>query len=147
MNIFESLAKYSRSPVHNARVKAADGQSTELIDNITRLRGREHSGPRYDISPSYRRVHSSPFPERTRLPFRSYDREPATYYDEEVLYDDADVFTPDFFKVSPTDPGGFRDLLLQECLQHLHRRNREFSEFQSQAVQLEKEVPTHLSSS
>jgi len=151
MNIFESLAKYSRSLGLNARAKAAEGPSPELIDNPTRWRSRDRSGSRYETSLNYRRlasnsVQASSFFDRSRSTYRSYDREPATYYEEEQAYNTANEFTLDF-KLASTDPGGFRDLLLQECLLHLGRRTKEFFEFQSQAVQLQEVVRTHLSSS
>src|SRR5262249_31318670 len=138
MNIFKSLVKYSRSLGLNARAEAAEGPSPELIDNPTRSRSRDRLGSRLASNP----VHSSSFFDRSRARYRSYDREPATYYEEELAYNTANAFTPDF-KLASTDPGGFRDLLLNECRLHLGRRIREFFEFQSQAVQLEELVRTH----
>jgi hypothetical protein len=44
------------------------------------------------------------------------------------------------FKLAPTDPGGFRDLFLNECLQLLDMREREFGEFRILVRQLEAMV-------
>lgn len=44
------------------------------------------------------------------------------------------------FKVRATDRGGYRDLLLHDCLSHLERRQQELRQFTGRAYWLQKEV-------
>lgn len=51
------------------------------------------------------------------------------------------TFAPEeFYKLSPTDPAGFRDLLTGDCLGFLENRAREFDGFDLHANDLQEEV-------
>lgn len=61
-------------------------------------------------------------------------------FDVDLPFDNGlNEFSADF-KLRSTDPGGFRDLLLQECLAQLAQRANEFSQFQAHAYQLDELV-------
>ena len=48
-------------------------------------------------------------------------------------------------QLSPTDPGGYRDLLVQDCFDLIHKRMRDFDEMNGKATDLETWVsPLHL---
>jgi hypothetical protein len=52
-------------------------------------------------------------------------------------------FAPDeFYKLSSTEPAGFRALLLSECVAYLENRTREFEGFDLHANDLQEEVST-----
>lgn len=46
----------------------------------------------------------------------------------------------EFYKLSPTEPAGLRDLLIAECLALLENRTREFDGFELHANDLQEEV-------
>jgi hypothetical protein len=100
--------------------------------------------PSYQANPFYIATQSS---SRSRSYSREHDAYPQGvstmdhYYQEgpvQVYYNSADP--PADFKLAPTDPDGFRVLLLNECLHFLAGRERDFSGFRSWASFLEKVV-------
>ncbi|KAK0652573.1 hypothetical protein B0T16DRAFT_103189 [Cercophora newfieldiana] len=69
------------------------------------------------------------------------DRDPPSQIQRDYYYDTPmyNPFNPpEDFKLAPTDPDGFRVLLLNECLHFLAGRERDFSGFRSWASFLEK---------
>jgi hypothetical protein len=100
---------------------------------------------------------ASPYQTQSTSRSRSYSREHDAYYVQgvstsidpyyqeppvQVYYSSVDP--PADFKLAPTDPDGFRVLLLNECLQFLAGRERDFAGFRSWASFLEKVVRLHL---
>ncbi|KAI1370582.1 hypothetical protein F4677DRAFT_457763 [Hypoxylon crocopeplum] len=80
--------------------------------------------------------YSSYLPPQPRSRTRSYAREePAPYYYEEGLSYVA-ANPPPSFELASTDPGGYRVLLQNECLQFLAGRERDFSGFRGWAASL-----------
>ncbi|KAL1877346.1 hypothetical protein VTK73DRAFT_8719 [Phialemonium thermophilum] len=61
------------------------------------------------------------------------------YYSGGGVQDDWVLSPGEFYKLSPTYPGGFRELLAGDCLSLLDRRIREFGEFELHANDLKEE--------
>ena len=94
----------------------------------------------------------SRLPEETAGRWPSdYEHRGESYNDEERYYGshhhhrsprmDTSVLDPDeFYKLSPTHPGGFRELLAVECGSFLERRMRDFEEYDYHASVLDDTV-------
>ncbi|RYO78437.1 hypothetical protein DL766_001500 [Monosporascus sp. MC13-8B] len=124
------------TPVHHTDSRHRSKESSDTI-----YYARESTRPR--MRSDYREgptEHSSydPSSSQIRSRARSYEREEPTayYYDEILTYVAANP--PTDFKLASTDPGGYRVLLLNECLQFLAGRERDFSGFRGWASFLEK---------
>ncbi len=64
-------------------------------------------------------------------------------YDSWTLHDSA-LDPQEYYKLSPTYWGGFRDMLATECVRLLQRRSEEFEEYDDYADGLERDVgPCH----
>jgi len=60
--------------------------------------------------------------------------------DDSFVADDPMTSLKEAFMLASTDPGGFRDLLSNECRQLLDRRTRDFNDYESHANTLEDMV-------
>ncbi|KAF4125467.1 Mg2+ and Co2+ transporter CorA [Geosmithia morbida] len=140
-NVFRTLDSYrisSITPVYAARKTDVSMASRPDMFAYSRPRiwtiypEREHivhhgpgDAPRHETEPPYRRQgaasNTNPYTQMADYDFESSLDEHAN------------------FKIRATDPGGFRSVFLQECLQHLDRREREFDQMQGQASYLEIE--------
>jgi hypothetical protein len=79
------------------------------------------------------------------VPRLSWAHEPQNYLAEhtQTPYDDFDLFAQEltsFLKLSSTDPGGYRVLLIQECTTHILQKENEFKELRIRSTQLERKV-------
>ncbi|KAI0097925.1 hypothetical protein GGR51DRAFT_577712 [Nemania sp. FL0031] len=136
-SIFQSLLSFAR--------ETGQGQRPGAPDEPTRGTYPPPVYPadsRYQSDVAYYGYGSS----QTRITPRYYeppshtvvDREqPSSHYYEVPTYITANNPSTDF-KLASTDPGGYRVLLLNECLQFLARRERDFSGFRSWASFLER---------
>lgn len=111
--IFESLLRFARGK---------DGERpSELAKQSRETSLRSSSRPYESLATTY----------------TSYNRS-HTRYDEDTNDIDSSQLTD--FKLASTDLGGYRDLLLNECLGFLARREKDFFSFQDWALGLEREV-------
>ena len=101
--------------------------------------------------PHYDRTRSTREPQHSRLKSRVHP-EYASKYDggfqpqvaEDIIYVEDRSQTPQS-KLSATDPGGYRDLLVQDCFDLIDKRMRDFGEMNGKATDLETWVsPLHL---
>lgn len=112
-----------------------DGRDNARPAREARYAGLEMSPPPYSHVPRNRRDNQQAW---------AYF-EPTTRQDHGRPAQEAGVedwmFAPEeFYKLAPTDPGGFRDLLAAECLSFLEKRAREFNGFDLHADDLQEEV-------
>ena len=126
----------SRSPFGNQSLpkQAANYDGREQARMAREVRPEV---PAQSFDPTSRWKHGNrqakPYPD---LPFQQGYRQPG--YEMDV---DEWAPTPEeFYKLSSTDPGGFRELLAAECISILDKRAREFNEFVLHANDLQEEV-------
>lgn len=131
--IFRNLKGQSLSPRANAPAPAgtaARGISTEY-DEYTRPRNK---------SSSYERRHVSNYDTPTRVRDKEYypahGQAVLERYDDDEMFAGMDEYSSGF-KLTPTNPEGFRKLFFEECFRILTLREREFEEFDSKASRLE----------
>ncbi|KAK3385827.1 hypothetical protein B0H63DRAFT_394118 [Podospora didyma] len=131
-SVFESLMAYAQNATQ-------DSTRLDIQQQVTMTRERSH--PRQHSA--HHHYHPPPV---YQSPIYSNDRGGDSYRDRDYIdggnptYVEGDISSSslDYFKVAPTDPGGYRVLLVDECLQFLSGRVRDFQGFRSQAFQLEK---------
>lgn len=126
------------------------GISTEYDREYTRPRSKTAPSPQIQGS-FWRRQHYSyserrqtTHRDRARSKLQEYPIHRHASYNDHEMYTGIDDYSPDF-KLTPTDPEGFRKLFFEECFRLLVGRRREFEEFDFKASRLEREVRIHLS--
>lgn len=161
---------YPTPPKPTSSSTQADIFGTQVVDRGTSRsyqghKSREPSRPQsyYDPSPGYsamdkgapksvvQRPEQIDYYRRPSEKSRGYHVEDATYrttapndrhYDDNWTLNDSVLNPQEFYKLSPTYWGGFRDMLATECIKLLQRRADEFGEFEYYARGLERDVST-----
>lgn len=104
---------------------------------------RDYRDDYYREGPSDAYTRHYPSPSHVRDRSYSHDRDAVVGYYDETPYI---ASVPVDFKLASTDPGGYRVLLLNECLRLLAGRKRDISGFRGWASFLEKVVCWNLAS-
>ena len=157
ISIFQSLLKFTQEMDRDESLSAPNGSSHRVNSGpVQQYDPGSHSRSTYNSVNNTREIsyssidrgeESYSYPRRSSIDRdqdRSYShRRQAAYYDD----------TPDYFaaadpmigfKLEPTDPGGYRVLLLNECLGLLGGRREDFSGFKGWAANLERVVGISL---
>jgi len=151
-SFFQGLLSVARETARSERPNVLDEPSREthlmpVNQADPRHRSRESTRTRMPAYYLERRTEPSSYyasPSHARSRARSYEREePSTYYDDGPTYGPPNPRTD--FQLASTDPGGYRILFINECLQFLAGRERDFSDFRSWASFLERRVRPFLS--
>ncbi|KAK3307749.1 uncharacterized protein B0T15DRAFT_522460 [Chaetomium strumarium] len=143
-SVFESLFSFAQetetgavnaAPRMHSGNRARDVPGPVRIVDRVNFRGRHRAGHRYhaaEYKPYYPRARAG------AVRSRSYpDEDPEVhYYYETPTFGLTDSAT--HFQLDPTDPGGYRILLLTECIDFLSGRERDFSDFRDWALSLEQ---------
>ncbi|KXX79338.1 hypothetical protein MMYC01_204552 [Madurella mycetomatis] len=127
----EPFRRAYNTPERHTELSRRSGERSH-VQFFMRSKTRTTSGDEPDEHMPY---YSSVSHSRSRP--RSYSREePATQYYETLTYDPTNPSAD--FKLAPTDPDGYRVLLLNECLHFLAGRERDFSGFRGWASLLSR---------
>ncbi|KAF3762955.1 putative Mg2+ transporter [Cryphonectria parasitica EP155] len=149
-SIFQSLLSFTRETGQDEPARGGYSAPVHHADSRYRTRDRNTSDTVYHYRDSGRtRIPASEYREalpdrsqygpssRERTRSHSYEGdEPTMYYSVPPYVAANDPSTG--FNLASTDPGGYRVLLLNECLQFLAGRDRDFAGFRGWASFLEK---------
>lgn len=155
--IVASLPKWQSSSGRDVTIstpnKHSHSRSRSAVEPIVDTVNR-HSRHKSFTAVANKGTYVSRLPEEVAGRWPSdYEPRGESYNDEERYYSshhhrtprmDTSVLNPDeFYKLSPTHPGGFRELLAVECGSFLERRMRDFEEYDYHASVLEDTVWQH----
>lgn len=119
----------------------------EYITTSARERDRTPSPPRtYRMSSPIRDYRtSSPPVQHSRYsdPYAPHADRPHSYFQTQpaaIRADDKDVPVREYYRLSPTRPGGFRELLVSDCLSLIEQRYTQFSQLIPHANYLQEYV-------
>ncbi|KAK4236126.1 hypothetical protein C8A03DRAFT_17193 [Achaetomium macrosporum] len=137
-SVFQSLLSFALETdpgvVDSAPRMHSNHRAREMSERVLYSHARTHPSHRDEAT------ERTPYYPRTGIRIvrsRPYSREDAETHYYETPAPDL-VNTASHFQLDPTDPGGYRVLLLDECIGFLSARERDFSDFQGWALSLEQ---------